>query len=114
MSEEKKTLQQLLDAKLDTLAQDFLDEIEDYDITYMTVSVEKTPSDGVSMSIRFKDLVREEYEWKANTLTPLEQQFSALAKKKGFDFAHLISVGSGDGHTNWDAVFLGTLVGGVS
>lgn len=111
---EEKTLQQLLDAKLEKLAQDLLDEIEGYDIPHSSVVVSKTPSDGVGVSVRFKNLVREEYEWKAATLTPLEKQFSALAEKHGFDWAYLISGGSGDGHTNWESVFLGTLVGGAS
>lgn len=111
---EEKTVQQLLDEELDTLAQDLLDEIADYDITHSSVGVSKTPHDGVSVDITFSTFIREEYTVEAYQLTPLEQQISDLAKKNGFDFGHLISAGSGDGYTDWSGLFLGTLVGGVS
>lgn len=108
MSEADKTLQQDLDAKLDKLAEDFLGQIRDYDITHSAVMVSKDGTDGVCVKINFGSLVREEYTWELAKMSPLEKQMSDIAKKLGFDFSVMHESCTGDDYTDWTSVVLGT------
>lgn len=108
MSEEKKTLHQLLGAKLDKLAADFLGQIKGYDITHSAVVASKDGTDGVSVKITFGTLVREEYTWELAKMSPLEKQVDDIAKKLGFDFSVMHESCTSDEYTDWTSVVLGT------
>lgn len=107
MSEEK-TLQQLLDVKLDKLAADFLGQIKGYDITHSAVMVSKDSTDGVCLKINFGTIVREKAVWELAKKTPLEKQMSEIAKRSGFDFSVMHESYTGDEYTDWTSVVLGT------
>lgn len=110
MSEEKKTVQQQWDETLEGLAKYFLGKLGRDDITHSSVGIGRSADGGVSLSVGFKDLAREEYE-NANHPTPLEQRLRTAAEKNGFThYSYLDSGGSGRKHTNWKGLHVdGTL-----